>query len=245
MRNIKIIVEYDGTNHAGWQRQKSHSTIQQQLEDAICAITGVSKVVVHGSGRTDAGVHAVGQVANFHTESSIATESFPPAINAHLPDDIAVIAAEEVEMTFHARKSARSKRYRYSILRRRYPSPTERLYAFSVRDEIDVEAMRRAAAHLIGEHDFSAFESKSEEDSNSVRTVTSLVIKEDGDRLDLEVRANGFLYNMVRAIVGTLLEVGRGKRAAEEVKDILQSSDRARAGATAPAKGLRLVEVNY
>ncbi len=245
MRNVKIIVEYDGTRYAGWQRQKSDATIQQQIEQAVCAITSVERATVHGSGRTDAGVHAIGQVANFHTESAIPIGSFPPALNTHLPEDIVVTDAAEMDAEFHARFSAVSKRYRYTIARRRHPSPVERLYTLCVPDRLDLQAMTAAAAVLVGEHDFSAFASKSAEDQNNVRQIQALDLIEEDPHLLIDVRANGFLYNMVRTIAGTLLEVGRGKVAAARVEEILSSGARAMAGPTAPAKGLCLMEVAY
>lgn len=246
MRNIKLTIEYDGTNYQGWQVQGDAPTIQKTLEEAITNVVQ-HPVTVVGSGRTDAGVHALGQVAGFSTSSEIPAQNLAYAINSHLPPDVAVPAAEDAPPEFHARYSAKQKTYRYTILNRDVRSPLLRNRAYRLRAGLDLGEMKRAASHLIGEHDFQAFQSKSleAEGKSSVRTITRLSIERSGDLIELYVTANGFLYNMVRAIVGTLIEAGIGKIDADEVKRILDSKDRSIAGPTAPARGLCLMEVVY
>jgi tRNA pseudouridine38-40 synthase len=244
VRNIKLTIEYDGTDYAGWQVQPNGPSIQEIIERAITAITGEERVRIIGSGRTDAGVHAAGQVANFRTETAIPSADLVHAINTKLPEDIAVIAAEDVPLDFHARYSAKFKTYRYSILNRPVRSPLTRRFAHFVRAPLDVDAMRAAGAALVGEHDFAAFQSKPAGKS-SVRTITRLDIEAGGGRIDIYVTANGFLYNMVRAIAGTLIEAGLGKRGAKDVAELLASRDRAAAGPTAPPQGLCLMQVRY
>lgn len=242
-RNIKLLVEYDGTRYHGWQRQANAPTIQQTLEEGIARVVG-HEVTLFGSGRTDAGVHALGQVANFHTSASIAAERLPHAINANVPDDIAVLRAEDAAPDFHARYSARRKTYRYRIVRRAVRPAVGAAFVHWHRFPLDVAAMQRAAGLFLGEHDFAAFESHSAGEG-TVRTITRSDLSEAGERLDYYVTANGFLYNMVRAMVGTLLEIGSGRRPADDVTRLLASRDRKRAGRTAPAKGLCLMQVDY
>ncbi len=244
MRNIKLILEYDGTNYAGWQVQPNGASIQEIVQKAIAEITGEPDVRLIGSGRTDAGVHAAGQVAHFKTTSNIPAADLVRAINTKLPEDIAVLRAEDVPDDFHARYSARSKTYRYTILNAAVRRPLERHRAWLVRAPLDLAAMRRAAAALVGTHDFAAFQSKPQGKS-SVRTVTRLDIVADGSRIDIWISANGFLYNMVRAIAGTLIEVGLGKIPPDAVAELLESRNRSAAGPTAPPQGLCLMEVQY
>ncbi|HPD15589.1 MAG TPA: tRNA pseudouridine(38-40) synthase TruA [Planctomycetota bacterium] len=242
-RNIKLLIEYDGTRYHGWQRQANASTIQQTLEEGIAQVVG-HEVTLCGSGRTDAGVHALGQVANFRTSTRLAAERLPHAINAHVPDDIAVLRAEDAPADFHARYSAKCKTYRYRIVRRPVRPAVGAAFVHWHRFPLDVAAMRQAAALFLGEHDFAVFESHSAGEG-TVRTVSRSELVEAGERLDYYVAANGFLYNMVRAMVGTLLEVGSGKRPPEDVTRLLESRDRTRAGRTAPARGLCLMQVDY
>ena len=244
MRNVKLTIEYDGTNYAGWQVQPNGVSVQEVVQNAIAEITGERNVTLIGSGRTDAGVHAAGQVASFKTDTDIPAENLVHAINTKLPDDVSVVAAEDVPDDFHARYSAKAKTYRYSILNRPVRSPLGRGRSYLVRPPLDVEAMRAAAKHFIGERDFAAFQSKPN-GKRSVRTVTRLDVTADGPHIDIIISANGFLYNMVRAIVGTLLEVGLGKRAPESIPALIDSLDRSAAGPTAPPQGLCLIEVNY
>lgn len=244
MRNIKLILEYDGTNYVGWQMQPNGTSIQEVVQKAIAEITGEPDVRLVGSGRTDAGVHAAGQVAHFRTATEIPATDLVHAINTKLPEDIAVLHAEDVPDDFHARYSARSKTYRYTILNTPVRHPLERHRACFVRAPLDVAAMRRAAAALVGTHDFAAFQSKPQGKA-SVRTVTRLDIVAEGPRIDIWISADGFLYNMVRAIAGTLIEVGLGKIPSEAVAELLESRDRSAAGPTAPPQGLCLMEVEY
>jgi tRNA pseudouridine38-40 synthase len=244
MRNIKLIIEYDGANYAGWQVQPNGPSIQETLQDAISAITREPDVKINGSGRTDAGVHAAAQVANFQTDTAIPAAALVHAINTKLPEDIAVVAAEDAPGDFHARYSARSKTYRYSILNRPVRGPLDRRRCGYVRAPLDTAAMRAAAEHIVGEHDFAAFQSKPD-GKPSVRTVTRLEVIDDAPHIHIEVSANGFLYNMVRAITGTLIEVGLGRRSADGIAELIASRDRSAAGPTAPPQGLCLMEVEY
>jgi len=244
MRNIKLVVEYDGTAYRGWQAQRQPCTIQHRLEQAIARVTQEG-VRVHGSGRTDAGVHAQGQVAHFHTTSRIPAPRLPHAINAHLPDDIAVKSAREMPLRFHARYSAKSKLYRYTILNDSTRSPLQRQRVWQVRQALDAEAMQQAAQHLAGKHDFSAFRTQARSEQDNTRTISWLAVRRRGRQVLIDVEADGFLYNMVRAIVGTLVCVGRGQMRPTQVKRILRSRRRSCAGPTAPARGLCLVRVRY
>ena len=244
MRNVKLILEYDGAHYAGWQIQPNGASIQAAVQDAIAAITGELDVKLIGSGRTDAGVHAAGQVANFKTAARIPAPDLVHAVNTKLPEGISVVAAEDVPEDFHARYSAKAKTYRYTILNRPVRSPLQRTRALWVTRPLDVEAMHAAAEHVRGEHDFAAFQSKPN-GKPSVRTVTRLGVTREGPLVFIDITADGFLYNMVRAIAGTLIEVGLGKRAAESVAQLVRSRDRAQAGPTAPAHGLCLMTVEY
>lgn len=242
--NVKILLEYDGSNYHGWQKQKNALGIQEIVEKAIYRVTGENVKVV-GAGRTDAGVHARGQVANFHTNCRIPVERLPYAINSHLPEDIAVKGAEEVPADFHARYSAKSKVYSYTIYNGPFPSPLLRRYSYFYPRPLDVEAMREAAKAFIGVHDFSAFRASGSPVKSSVRKIMKLEVKKSGDLIIIEVEADGFLYNMVRIIAGTLLEVGSGKKKPEEIPLVIDSRDRERAGITLPAHGLCLERVVY
>jgi len=244
MRNVKLVLEYDGAAYHGWQAQRDPQTLQHVLEQAIARVTH-ERVRVHGSGRTDAGVHALGQVASFHTTSRIPAERLVHAINAHLPDDAAVKSARDVPESFHARYSAKGKHYRYTILNATTRSPLAQATAWWVRAPLDVEAMQRAAQHLVGTHDFRAFCTQARQKGETTRTVHRLGVRKRGRRITVDVEANGFLYNMVRAIVGTLVSVGRGQRKPAEVGLILKALRRSDAGPTAPPHGLCLVRVVY
>jgi len=245
MRNIRLTLEYDGTCYHGWQRQKNALTIQEVVETALAKLTGEA-VKLLGSGRTDAGVHAWAQVANFHTSSHIPLKAFHAGLNSLLPRDIAVLEAAAAPPDFHARKSARAKTYEYRILNRKEPSPLNRRYAWVVQDPLDLEAMAQAAAVLPGEHDFATFRASGGSPGHAVRQVLAAAWHPEGEgRLRFSITANGFLRGMVRSLVGTMVEIGRGKRPPEDLAALLAQADRRLAGPTAPAQGLFLVEVVY
>lgn len=244
-RNIRLLLEYDGTRYHGWQRQQNAATIQGVLEEALQRLTG-EKMRLIGSGRTDAGVHALGQAANFHTTSHIPLKAFHAGLNSLLPRDIAVLEAAEAPPEFHARKSAKAKTYEYRLLNRRNRSPLSRHYGWWLADPLDLEAMIRAAGVLPGEHDFSAFKASGSDNVNPVRRVLAAGWQDEpGGWLIFTITANGFLRGMVRSLVGTLVEIGRGKAPPETLPELLQSGDRRLTGPTAPPQGLFLVEVNY
>lgn len=244
-RNIRLLLEYDGTCYHGWQRQKSDLSIQQVLEEALERLTG-EKVALIGSGRTDAGVHALGQVANFRTNSTIPLKAFHEGLNSMLPYDIAVLEAREVPPEFHARKSALSKTYEYRILNRASRSPLHHHYGWWLSHQIDLDAMTAAAAFLFGEHDFSAFRASGSGNRNPVRRIAAARWQSHpGGWLRFTITGNGFLRGMVRSLVGTMVEIGKGKAGPELLAELLKSGERRRAGPTAPAQGLYLVEVVY
>ena len=245
-RNIKIILEYDGTNYHGWQSQSGsgRATIQETLEQALKELTG-EDVKTYASGRTDAGVHALGHVAHFRTESRIPSEAWAPALNHLLPEDIRVQSSEDVPDDFHARYSATGKIYRYVILNRRAPSALHRSRAWLIYRKLNLNAMRRAAGVLIGTHNFSAFRSSACGAKTPVRKLTGLTVVKRGDFVEILLEADAFLMHMARNIVGTLADVGLGRYTVEAVKQMLLSCDRSKAGRTAPACGLYLVKVLY
>ena len=244
MKNFKITIEYDGTNYSGWQIQKNGISIQQKIEEALLKITG-EKISIIGSSRTDAGVHAKGQVANFFSETNIDVKRMSMAINSQLPDDIAVLSAEEVPLDFHARYSSRGKSYTYTILNRKAPPTYMRNYVTHCSYNLDVDEMKKAASYILGYHDFSAFKSSGSSVKTADRTVTAFNIEKHGDIIQMYIEADGFLYNMVRIIAGTLINVGRGRYPAEYMETILNSKDRGLAGKTAKASGLCLEKVFY
>jgi tRNA pseudouridine38-40 synthase len=245
MRNIRLLIEYDGTNYQGWQVQAEGPTVQGMIEEKLARITGETIQLI-GSGRTDSGVHAFGQVANFKTRSQLGVDSIQKALNSLLPPDVVIQRAEEVEEVFHARRDAKSKLYEYRILNRSLRSAFRREYAWHISQKLDLEEMKKATQILIGEHDFSSFRSV----GTPTRTATRRVIRAEWKQgreglIRFEIEANGFLKQMVRALVGTLVEVGRGKIDSRELQKILESKDRKVAGPTAPAHGLFLKEVKY
>jgi tRNA pseudouridine38-40 synthase len=244
MPNIKLIIEYEGTAYGGWQSQTNASTVQDALQDAIRKVTG-EVVKLYGSGRTDSGVHALGQVANFKTDTGIPAERYASAINTLLPDDIRVKSSCLVPDRFHAQFSATGKRYRYTIFNDRPGTALYRRTSWHVGQRLDREAMESAAAHFLGTHDFTAFQSAGGVIRETVKTVTKSEIGSDGPFITFDVAADGFLYNMVRIMTGTLVKVGRGKLKPDDIPAILDSKDRERAGYTAPAHGLCLMEVYY
>ena len=245
-RTIKLVVEYEGTDLSGWQRQENGPTVQQHLEEVLARMTG-GPVVVIGASRTDAGVHALGQVASFQTESTIPIDGFRMGMNSLLPPAIAVVSAEEAAEGFHARFSARGKHYRYSILTRSSRAPVCRHQVWHKGGaRLDLAAMRAAAAAMPGERDWSAFRAAGCTARTAVRRIDSVeLIEPSAHRIDIEVRGNAFLRNMVRILVGTLVEVGVGRLEPGQIGEIVASRDRTRAGPTAPPHGLTLVEVLY
>lgn len=243
-RNIKLVIEYDGTDYNGWQEQEDKPTIQHCLKTCIQKLTGET-VIVYGAGRTDAGVHANGQVANFHTSSTVPSHAFAKALNSLLPVDIAVRESGQVADDFHAQFCAKSKAYSYRIICRPTRPAIEQRYAFWVWDKLDVESMYKGSRHLLGTHDFSSFEAANSPRKSSVRTVNCIDIVQESCYIKFLIEADGFLYHMVRNIVGTLLAVGRKRRDEQEIKTILQSRQRKWAGPTAPAHGLFLEYVKY
>ncbi len=244
MRNIKLTIEYDGKDFNGWQKQPNKLNIQGEIERAIYNITK-EEVDLIGSGRTDAGVHAFGQIANFKTNSNISIEKMAIAINSQLKNSIVVKKAEEVDERFHSRYNAKRKTYRYVINNTEYGSAIYRNLEYHFPIKLNVENMKEAAKYFEGEHDFKAFKSSGTSGKNSVRTIYKAEVRTDGERILIELTGNGFLYNMVRIISGTLLDVGLGKIEPSEIEDIINSKDRTRAGKTLPAHGLYLVKVNY
>jgi tRNA pseudouridine38-40 synthase len=246
MRNIRLLLEYDGTHYHGWQTQarSGKATIQETLHRALAGLTRES-IILFASGRTDSGVHAIGQVANFHTNSTIPANAWAPALNHLLPPDIRVLASDEAPLEFHARHSASGKIYRYRILNRRAQTALDRNYCWHVALPLSVQRMRKAASALLGRHDFSAFRSAGCSAASPVRTVRSLSIKKRGELLEIWIEADALLQYMARNITGTLVDVGLGKLSPADVKRILASKDRAQAGRTAPARGLYLVSVEY
>ncbi len=245
MRNIKLLIEYDGTNYLGWQVQPKGPTIQGILEEKLGLLTGET-IQLFGSGRTDSGVHALGQVAHFKTRSQMDIRSMQRALNSLLPRDIVIKEIEEAEDGFHARKHSKGKVYEYRILNRNLRSAFHRGYIWHITQKLDLMEMKKATQRLIGEHDFSAFRTVGSPTRTAVRKVIRAEWKRGRDSLiRFEIEANGFLKQMVRGIVGTLVEVGRGKINAAEFQKILDSKDRKKAGPTAPARGLFLKEVKY
>mgnify|MGYP000337455130 CR=1 FL=1 len=244
MRNIKLTIEYDGKCYNGWQKQPNKLNIQGEIEKAIYNITK-EKVDLIGSGRTDAGVHALGQVANFKTDSQIPIEKLAIAINSQLKNSIVIKNAEEVNERFHSRYNAKQKTYRYIINNSKTGSAIYRNLEYCFPIKLDVEKMKKAAKYFEGEHDFKAFKSSGTSSKNSVRTIYKAEVKQDKERIIIELTGNGFLYNMVRIISGTLLDVGLGKILPEEIPNIIEEKNRQKAGKTLPPHGLYLVAVEY
>lgn len=248
MRSLKLTLAYDGTHFSGWQVQDEQRTVQLVLEQAWNGVAGES-IRITASGRTDAGVHAIGQVASLETDNRLAPEVLQKALNANLPEDVVVLAVEEAASGFHAIRDAVSKRYRYVL----HDGPTadvfRRHYCWKTWQRLDAEAMHRAAEPLRGKHDFCSFQSSGSERKTTVRNVTELFVRRgkglDADVILIEIEADGFLYNMVRAIVGTLVEVGRGARGESWPLEVLNARDRREAAMTAPPQGLFLVSVEY
>ena len=244
MRTLKLTIAYDGTRFVGWQRQAEGESIQGLLEDALARFEG-ARVTVHGAGRTDAGVHALGQTASVQLTCGHAAETLSRALNAHLPEEVRVLSVEEAAPDFHARFSARSKTYRYQIRNTPIADPFTRAYEWHIPEPLDIAAMRQAADVVVGTHDFAAFQSVGTKTPGTVRTVTRSELSDRSGLLTYEISGDGFLRHMVRALVGTLVEVGRGWRAPDNIGALLQGATRDHAGRTAPPQGLFLVRVDY
>ena len=244
MRNIRLDICYDGTRYRGWQRLPGKDdTIQGKIETTLSRLLG-EEIEISGSGRTDAGVHARGQVANFHTESTMTAPEILAGLRRYLPEDIGIYSCRDVSPRFHARLNAKEKTYRYRIWNSQMPCVFDRRFVTVLAEELDADAMRSAAQHLLGEHDFSAFCGNPKFKKSTVRFIRSLEITRRGEELVIEVTGNGFLHNMVRIIVGTLIEVGRGERSADSIPALF-GGKRAEAGFLVPPQGLCLMEVYY
>lgn len=244
MRNIRLTLEYDGTHYHGWQFQPAVPTIQGALEEAIFRITG-EKTRAVGAGRTDAGTHAMGQVAHFFTNTRVPLTAFTRGLNSLLPPDIVIVTAGEAPPDFDARRSARSKVYRYTILNREYPAALKRHCVWWVPEPLDHAAMTECMRDILGEHDFSSFQASDPDMPDPHRNVLSCSLVKKNDMIVMEMEADSFLKHMVRIVIGTLADIGRGRVPPSSFRAILEAGDRTRAGATAPAHGLCLVEVKY
>lgn len=246
MRNIKLTIEYDGKDFNGWQKQPNKLNIQGEIERAIQEITKEEKIELNASGRTDAGVHALGQVANFKTNSKMPVEKFPIAINTKVKKSIVIKNAEEVPERFHSRYNCKQKTYRYIINNSEYGSAIYRNQEYHVPIKLDVEEMKKAVKFFEGEHDFKGFKASGTSSKNSVRKILKTKVElHDDSRIYIELTGSGFLYNMVRIISGTLVDVGLGKIKAEDIPEIILSGDRQMAGKTLPPQGLYLLKVEY
>ena len=255
MRNFKMVLQYEGTRFKGWQRQEStDNTIQGKLENILSKMVG-APVEIQGSGRTDAGVHALGQVANFHADTRMSEQEILSYVNRYLPEDIAVISVKEVADRFHSRLNATGKTYCYLLIQSELPHVFERRFAHRIEERLDVEAMEKAAGYLLGTHDFAAFTSTKKSKKSTVRTIDEIAFTREyssvmrtaqkPDLLRITYSGDGFLYHMVRILTGTLIEVGMQLRSPEEIPEILESKNREMAGPLAPARGLTLMEVRY
>ncbi len=244
MRTILLIIEYDGTNYAGWQIQPNGRAVQEVIEKALAEVLGQA-VRIHSSGRTDAGVHARGMAAHFQTNRDLPLTAFREGVNRLLPEDIAIRLAREMPPGFHARFAAVGKWYRYTILQAEVRSPLAARRAWHLRTELDLDRMREAAALLVGEHDFKAFRAANCAAKSTIRQIFAIDITPEGCFLQIDVRGSGFLKNMVRMIVGSLVEVGRGRRSVSDMAQSLSDDGQGLAGPTAPAKGLCLEQVWY
>ena len=243
--SYRFDIQYDGTRYGGWQRQKTtDNTIQGKIEEVLFRMTG-SPVLIQGAGRTDAGVHALGQVANGHFDSRMSCEEICDYMNHYLPEDIEILRVSQVSERFHSRLNAREKLYRYRIGIGSHKNVFERKYLCPLHETYDVVAMEEAAGYLTGTHDFRSFCANKKMKKSTVRTIYEIRITELPKELQIDYRGDGFLYNMVRILTGTLIEIGRGSRKPEEIQAILEGRDRGLAGFTAPARGLTLVEVGY
>lgn len=244
MKRVELIVAYDGTHYCGWQIQPNGITIEEVLNLELSRLLK-EPITVDGASRTDSGVHALGNIAVFDTESRMPAEKISYALNQSLPEDIRIQGSREVPLNFHPRKCNSIKTYEYQILNREFALPTSRLYSYFYHVPLDVERMRAGAAWLVGEHDFCSFCSAKGQAKDTVRTIYSLEVEKKGDLITIRITGNGFLYNMVRIIAGSLIEVGRGFRDPEWIREVLEARDRTLAGRRAPAEGLTLVKYQY
>ena len=244
MKNIKLTIEYDGKDFNGWQKQPNKLNIQGEIERAIKEITG-EEIDLIASGRTDAGVHALAQVANFKTNSNFTVEKYPIALNSKLKKSIRIQKAEEVEERFHSRYNCKQKTYRYIINNSEYGSAVYRNLEYHIPNKLNLDEMKKAIKHFEGEHDFKGFKASGTSSKSSVRTIYKTDIRTEGERIIIELTGNGFLYNMVRIIAGTLVDVGLEKIKSEEISKIIDSKDRTKAGKTLPPYALYLVKVEY
>ena len=244
MKRVKLTVAYDGTRYSGWQVQQNAVTIEGVLNKALSKLTG-EEIAVIGASRTDAGVHAMGNVAVFDTESTIPGERFLYVLNQKMPEDIVIVASEEVPLTWHPRHQDTLKTYEARILNAKLPDPTRRLYTNFVSFDLDIDLMRKGAAYLVGEHDFAGFCSVKTNAKTTVRTITDLQVLQKGDEIIIRVTGNGFLYNMVRIIAGVLIRVGRRYYPPEKVLALLEGRERTGEAVTAPPQGLCLMEIQY
>ncbi len=244
MKRYRLKVAYDGTNYCGWQVQPNEVTIEGVLNETLSDLLNEDIEVV-GASRTDSGVHSDGNYCIFDTETHIPAPKIAYALNQRLPEDISIVKSDEVDEDWHPRYQNSMKTYQYTIINRDMPNPVRRLYTYFTYSKLDVDKMKEAAEFLVGEHDFAAFCSTGSQVENTVRTIESLEVTQNGDEIAIIAKGNGFLYNMVRIIAGTLLEVGEGKLEPSDMEDIIASKDRGKAGKTAVARGLRLVEIKY
>lgn len=245
IRNIKLLIQYEGTRYQGWQRQISSSnTIQGKIESILSKMCN-EKIEIQGSGRTDAGVHAKGQVANFHTKVTMSIEEMMAYINEYLPLDIAVTQIEEVPERFHSRLNAKGKRYCYQVINSSIPDVFNRRYALEFPEALDIAAMKEGAKYLCGSHDFKAFTSAKKGKKSTIRCVDEINLEQKGDLIIFTFSGNGFLYHMIRIMMGTLLEIGVGKRKADSIPELLEAKKREQTGFLVPAKGLTLMELYF
>ena len=244
MKKVKLVVAYDGTNYCGWQIQPNGVTIEQKLNEALTQLLG-EDIKVTGASRTDAGVHSLGNVCVFETSSRMPAEKISFALNQRLPEDIVVQSSCEVDESFHPRFSKSKKTYEYRILNRKMRMPTRRLDTYFFHYELDVAVMQKAAGYLVGEHDFKSFCAANAQSETTIRTIYSCEVSKKEDIITIRVTGNGFLYNMVRIIAGTLIKVGNGDYKPEDMEEILDACDRSKAGPTAPAHGLTMIGLEY
>lgn len=244
MKNVMLVIEYEGTNYSGWQRQVGQRTIEEEIEKALRKITKEETKLI-GSGRTDAKVHAFGQVANFMTKSTIPASKFKYILNTRLPNDITIRESKEVDMDFHSRFSAKAKKYKYVIYKNKMPSALYRNFSYHIPRDIDIERMRSASKEFIGTHDFTSFKGRRSVVKDAIRTIYKIEIQQNKDLIEITIIGKSFLRYMVRIIVGTLLEVGYGNLTREDVREIIASKNRINAKKTAEPQGLFLMKVYY